>query len=120
MLENCRVRAMLPTTAAETAKHFYGSVLGLEFIEENPFFLLFDAGGTRLQLQKVASFTPHPFTALGWGVSDLSATAKALGERGVRFERFEGIDQDENGVWTPPGATTGVCWFKDPDGNLLS
>ena len=44
---------------------------------------------------------------------------KAAGRRGVVFERFEGMKQDEPGVWSPaPGV--GVAWFKDPDGNLLS
>ena len=39
--------------------------------------------------------------------------------RGVAFERFEGMEQDDLGIWSPnPGH--GVAWFKDPDGNLLS
>jgi hypothetical protein len=45
---------------------------------------------------------------------------KGLIARGVAFERFEGMDQDELGIWRPAGPTSGVAWFKDPDGNLLS
>jgi hypothetical protein len=38
---------------------------------------------------------------------------------GVRFNRHEGMGQDETGVWmTPDGAM--VAWFLDPDGNNLS
>jgi hypothetical protein len=30
------------------------------------------------------------------------------------------MEQDELGVWSPVSPDTGVAWFKDPDGNLLS
>ena len=35
------------------------------------------------------------------------------------FARFDGMQQDELGVWNAPGGTH-VAWFKDPDGNVLS
>jgi hypothetical protein len=37
----------------------------------------------------------------------------------VVLERFDGIDQDELGIWTAPGGDR-VAWMKDPDGNILS
>jgi hypothetical protein len=42
-----------------------------------------------------------------------------LGEQGVAFERFPGMEQDELGIWTTPGGDK-VARFKDPDGNVLS
>ena len=42
-----------------------------------------------------------------------------LARRGVQFLRFEGMNQDEDGIWDPTGGG-GVAWFKDPDGNTLS
>jgi hypothetical protein len=42
-----------------------------------------------------------------------------LKERGVAFERFAGVDQDELGIWHAPSGAR-VAWFKDPDGNTLS
>jgi hypothetical protein len=42
-----------------------------------------------------------------------------LQKKGVRLERFPGLDQDELGVWSAPGGAK-VAWFKDPDGNTLS
>ncbi|HWG63506.1 MAG TPA: hypothetical protein VG253_17570 [Streptosporangiaceae bacterium] len=42
-----------------------------------------------------------------------------LAARGVRFARYEGMGQDERGVWTAPGGAK-VAWFLDPDGNNLS
>jgi hypothetical protein len=35
------------------------------------------------------------------------------------FLRYDGMDQDDNGVWTTPGGDQ-VAWFADPDGNVLS
>jgi hypothetical protein len=58
-------------------------------------------------------------TVLGWEVRDISAEAKGLTKRGVRFERFDGLAQDEQGIWTSPSGAK-VAWFKDPDGNTLS
>jgi hypothetical protein len=42
-----------------------------------------------------------------------------LKSRGVTFERYDFLQQDENGLWEAPGGTK-VAWFKDPNGNLLS
>ena len=73
-----------------------------------------------MALQKLEERHAPLGTAMGrWHVRDLPGSVRALMARGVAFERYEGMDQDELGVWTPePG--TGVAWFKDPDGNLLS
>lgn len=120
MLGNFQVKAMLATANPEAARHFYGEVLGLSLVEEHPFAILYDSAGIRVHIQKVTAFTPQPFTAMGWTVPDVTAAATELARKGVRFERFEGMTQDDLGIWIPPGGATGVCWFKDPDGNLLS
>jgi hypothetical protein len=39
--------------------------------------------------------------------------------RGIAFERFDGMEQDDDGVWTTPTGDR-IAWFKDPDGNTLS
>jgi len=48
------------------------------------------------------------------------ATVKALHEKGVTFNSYQGFSQDELGIWTAPGGAVRVAWFKDPDGNVLS
>ena len=35
------------------------------------------------------------------------------------MQRFPGMDQDADGIWTVPGGAR-VAWFRDPDDNLLS
>jgi catechol 2,3-dioxygenase-like lactoylglutathione lyase family enzyme len=120
MLGECPVIAMIATTQPDRAKTFYSDVLGLNLIEDGWFALAYVAGGTRLHIQKVKEFTPLPFTAIGWTVDDIVATASALGDKGVRFERFPGMEQDSAGIRTTPDRAAKICWFKDPDGNTLS
>jgi catechol 2,3-dioxygenase-like lactoylglutathione lyase family enzyme len=114
------VIAFVATTDAARARRFYGETLGLRFVADEPYALVFDANGTMLRIQKAESVTPHPYTALGWQVDDIEETVRALGKRGVEFVRYPFFEQDAAGIWTAPGSKTRVAWFHDPDGNLLS
>lgn len=111
--------AFVATADAARARAFYGDVLGLRLVGDEPFALVFDSGGVTLRVQKVATVTPTPYTVLGWSVPDIEAAIERLRSGGVRFESFGLPGQDERGVWTA-GDGTRVAWFKDPDGNVLS
>ena len=73
-----------------------------------------------MRITEVGPFTPQPFTVLGWVVGDLAATVRALVARNVEFRRYEGMEQDTDGVWDVPGGGARVAWFSDPDDNTLS
>ena len=73
-----------------------------------------------VRLGMAKTLPPAHGTVLGWQVPEIAATVESLGQAGVRFERYEGMNQDELGIWTVPGGSTHVAWFKDPDGNVLS
>ena len=47
------------------------------------------------------------------------AAVRELTGAGVSFLRYDGLNQDAQGVWTTPGGDK-VAWFHDPDGNVLS
>jgi len=111
--------AFAATRDGPRAREFYEKILGLSLISEDSFALVMDANGTMLRLQKVESFTPNPFTALGWEVSNISAAVSELQQRGVTFQKYPWMDQDELGIWRSPSGAK-VAWFKDPDGNTLS
>jgi catechol 2,3-dioxygenase-like lactoylglutathione lyase family enzyme len=113
------IMAFLATRDPARARRFYAEVLGLRLVADDPWALVFDAGGTMLRVQKVETLSPPPFTVLGWQVGSVDATVDALAARGVTFERYAGMDQDARGVWTAPSGAR-VAWFKDPDGNTLS
>jgi len=121
MLGRETIMTFVATLDGARARAFYEGVLGLEVTSDDDFALALavDGAGTMLRIQKVASFRPHPFTALGWQVKDIEGTVNELGRRGVAFQRFEGLEQDDAGIWTAPSGTR-VAWFKDPDGNVLS
>jgi hypothetical protein len=72
-----------------------------------------------LRVTLVDRLEPAPYTVLGWRVSDIVTTIRALRQAGVGFKRFEGMTQDEDDVWIAPGGSH-VAWFADPDGNILS
>ena len=72
-----------------------------------------------LRVTAVHQVVPAGYTVLGWRVADIEAVVRDLSARGVAFSRFDGMDQDDNGIWTSPGGAK-VAWFTDPDGNLLS
>ncbi len=119
MLNDYELIAFVATAQPERAKAFYGEVLGMTLEEDSPFALVFRAGRTMLRIQKVRDFSPLPFTALGWRVPDIKAGVAELSKKGVTFERYEGMPQDDAGIWSAPSGAK-VCWFKDPDGNTLS
>jgi catechol 2,3-dioxygenase-like lactoylglutathione lyase family enzyme len=119
VLKSAELVAFVATTDFKRARDFYEGVLGLRFVRDDSFALVFDCAGTTLRIAKVRDVDPQEYTALGWHVDDIRATAAALKSRGVEFIIIPGFRQDDLGVWTSPNATK-VAWFKDPDGNTLS
>jgi catechol 2,3-dioxygenase-like lactoylglutathione lyase family enzyme len=119
MLQAGDVIAFAASANLGRARAFYEQVLGLPVTEQNDFACVFDANGTMLRVTAVAEVARPGYTVLGWRVADIAATAHGLAGRGVVFLRYDGMDQDDNGVWTTPGGDK-VAWFADPDGNVLS
>ncbi len=72
-----------------------------------------------LRLTPVPDLRPQPFTVIGWSVPDIGTTVAALAGLGISCNRYEGMDQDDDGIWTSPTGDR-VAWFPDPDGNTLS
>jgi catechol 2,3-dioxygenase-like lactoylglutathione lyase family enzyme len=107
------------TSNPTKARQFYEESLGLTFVSADQFALVFEANGTMLRIQNVDKVNPHGYTALGWRVADIRNEVRRLSQRGVRFARFEGMNQDEDGIWTAPSKAK-IAWFTDPDGNILS
>lgn len=103
----------------DAAEAFYRDTLGVT-VNEAP-------GGMRsLQLTPdhavlvypKPNHTPASFTILNFPVDDIDAAVDELTRRGVRFERYEGIGQDEKGIMRDLGPP--IAWFTDPAGNVLS
>lgn len=119
MLGVMKIVAMVPTKDAEKARGFYEGVLGLRFVKDDGFALVFDANGIMVRLSKGAQGPPAQYTILGWNVNGIEEVVSGLEKRGVKFERIGFFEQDRLGIWTAPNGDK-VAWFKDPDGNILS
>ena len=119
MLAIADLVAFLPTTDLDRARLFFSETVGLSITECTEFACVFDAHGTALRVTPVGELRPAPYTVLGWAVADIAASVRYLGARGIRFERYPDMKQDELRIWTTPGGDR-VAWFKDPDGNVLS
>lgn len=119
MLGSAPVTAFVPAADLERARRFYKGTLGLTVEDITPFACAVRGGGTMVRITKVDEPRPQPFTILGWEVDDIRGTVRDLAARGVTFTRYDGMDQDELGVWRSPGGAE-VAWFTDPDGNTLS
>jgi catechol 2,3-dioxygenase-like lactoylglutathione lyase family enzyme len=118
-LGTATIIAFVATVDADRATLFYCDTLGLPLVADDPFAVVFDCNGIELRVQKVQTLQPQPFTALGWTIANIRGGVAALGERGVAFERFPFLEQDDLGIWQSPSGAK-IAWFKDPDGNLLS
>ena len=119
MLGEQQVVAFAAVTDLEAGRRFYGQQLGLALVEESPFACVFDANGTALRVTRVEAHARAPYTVLGWAVGDIEACVAGLVERGITFTRYEGMAQDDRGIWQAPDGSR-VAWFTDPAGNVLS
>ena len=106
----------------QQAREFYGETLGLRITvidEQEGVMILHLAGDQDTFVYVKPDYVPATYTMLNFSVDDVDAAVDRLAERGVEFERYEGVEHDEKGILRGgPGPT--IAWFKDPAGNILS
>ncbi|WP_263373684.1 VOC family protein [Granulicella aggregans] len=122
MLSTSPIIGFVPTRDGERARAFYAETLGLDFVTDDGFALVFRSGSNMIRIARAGEFTPAPYTILGWEVADIVAEVTALTAKGIAFARYPFLppDQvDELGIWSTPTGDK-VAWFQDPDGNTLS
>src|SRR4051794_30496160 len=119
VLASAELVGFVPVADLGRARAFYEGVLGLPCVDASGIACVFDCSGTTLRVTLVPDFEPAAYTVVGWALSDLRTAVRYLVDRAVIMERFAGIDQDDDGIWTTANGDQ-VVWFKDPDGNTLS
>jgi catechol 2,3-dioxygenase-like lactoylglutathione lyase family enzyme len=105
----------------DKARQFYGETLGLktELLDEEHGLLTLHLARDRDTLIYVSpGSTPASYTILNFPVEDIDKAVDDLVARGVTFERYDEMPQDEKGVMREGGPL--IAWFKDPAGNTLS
>ncbi len=119
MLSKSNIVGFIPSTDLAKSKLFFEEKLGLYLKVFDEYALEFDVNQKKLRITKVPEFTPANYTILGWEVDDIEATVKELMAKGIQFERYENMPQNDLSICTFPSGSK-VVWFKDPDGNTLS
>ncbi len=120
MLANSNAFSGFAVDDLEKAREFYGETLGLEveLIDDPGLLDLKLAGDRDVLVYAKGDFEPATYTILNFPVDDVEATVDGLTDRGVAFERYEGMEQDGKGISHGPGPE--IAWFKDPAGNILA
>jgi catechol 2,3-dioxygenase-like lactoylglutathione lyase family enzyme len=119
-LADARPVAMITTADRRKAEPFYADALGLPRKGDDGFAALFDLAGITLRLTEVPGYAAPATPVLGWEVADMEAAVASLTAKGVTMNVYEGLGQDERGIWTAPDGSCKVVFFNDPDGNGLS
>jgi catechol 2,3-dioxygenase-like lactoylglutathione lyase family enzyme len=102
----------------DQARAFYGDTLGVRTSDENGMLILHLAGDRDVLVYPKPDHTPATYTILNFPVEDVDAAVDELVSRGVTFERYDGMGQDEKGIMRDQGPD--IAWFRDPAGNVLS
>jgi catechol 2,3-dioxygenase-like lactoylglutathione lyase family enzyme len=105
----------------EEARRFYGETLGVStglVDQENGLLMLHLGGGTDVLIYPKSDHIPATYTILNFPVADIEAAVGDLAARGVVFEHYDGVEQDEQGINRGQGPL--IAWFTDPAGNIIS
>lgn len=103
----------------QQAREFYEGTLGLRVSEGAGLLTLQLAGDRDTLVYPKPDHAPATYTILNFPVDDIDEAVDQLVARGVRVERYEGLDQDEKGISRAEGGPY-IAWFMDPAGNILS
>ena len=121
MLTNRPFMPILPVLDLARAYQFYRDKLGLRPSNEKapPETAIFDAAGSKLELQRRDQPTKAEHTAITFEVEDIEREVKELEKRGVHFEDYDVPSlKTEGHIARIEGMS--CAWFKDPDRNVLS
>ena len=121
MFANTKAFSGFAVDDLDRAREFYGETLGLRtsvLDEENGLMVLHLAGDKDTFVYRKPDFEPATYTILNFQVDDVDKAVDDLSARGVRFERYDGFEQDEKGIARDMGPE--IAWFKDPAGNILA
>ena len=112
--------AFLYTIDIERCLAWYRDVIGLEAHGRDDYGAFLKSGSALVRVTGMPDYRPSGHPALGWDVPDIRSAAEELRAKGVSFTIYDGMGQDELGVWRSPDGSTSLAWFNDPDGNVLS
>ncbi|MGK5673563.1 VOC family protein [Micromonospora sp. URMC 106] len=121
MFTDTKAMSSFAVDDVDRAQRFYADTLGLRVSRDDAMgglLTLHVAGDRDILVYPKEDHTPATYTVLNFPVDDIDRAVDELAGRGVRFERYPGMPQDEKGVMRDNGPS--IAWFTDPAGNILS
>jgi catechol 2,3-dioxygenase-like lactoylglutathione lyase family enzyme len=119
MFANTKAFSGFAVDDLQKAREFYEGTLGVRVSEANGLLTLHLAGDRDTLVYPKPDHTPATYTILNFPVDDIDEAVDELAARGVRFERYDGFDQDAKGIARGESGPY-IAWFRDPAGNILS
>jgi catechol 2,3-dioxygenase-like lactoylglutathione lyase family enzyme len=105
----------------DKAYTFYSEVTGLPAERNSMGLRLHLPEGAIIFVYPKKDHQPATFTVLNFVVNDLAGAMEQLKSKGVQFEYYEGLTEEDNilhGIAQHRGPD--IAWFKDPAGNIIS
>lgn len=122
MLANLDAIATVGVRDIAAAREFYTNILELQDCGsvEGDEVLMYRSGHTQIQVYRSDHGGTNKATSVTWNAgARVEEVVAGLKARGVRFEHYNMKGMRLEGD-LHVGEGLKVCWFKDPDGNILS
>jgi predicted enzyme related to lactoylglutathione lyase len=119
MLQNAPMYSYIPAKDVTRARKFYEEKLGIKPKQETAGGVVYEFGnGTACLLYPTPNAGTSQASQAFWQIDDIERVVADLKARGVKFEKYDMPEMDENGISTAGGAK--AAWFKDTEGNIMA
>jgi predicted enzyme related to lactoylglutathione lyase len=119
MLQNAPMYSYIPAKDVTRARKFYEEKLGIKPKQETAGGVVYEfVNGTACLLYPTPNAGTSQANQAFWQVDDIERVVADLKARGVKFEKYDMPEMDENGISTAGGAK--AAWFKDTEGNIMA
>ena len=119
MLQNSPMYSYIPAKDVARARKFYEEKLGVKPKQETAGGVVYEFGnGTACFLYPTPNAGTSQASQAFWQVEDIEREVADLKAHGVKFEKYDMPEMNENGISTAGGAK--AAWFKDTEGNIMA
>jgi catechol 2,3-dioxygenase-like lactoylglutathione lyase family enzyme len=109
----------IPAKDVARARKFYEDKLGFKPKQETAGGVVYEFGkGTACFLYPTPNAGTSRASQAFWQVEDVEKEVAELKTRGVKFEKYDMPEMNENGIVTAGGAK--AAWFRDSEGNIMA
>jgi len=119
MLQDAPMYSYIPAKEVGRARKFYEEKLGFKPKEVTVGGVVYEfAKGTACFLYSTPNAGTSQASQAFWKVEDIEKEVVELKARGVKFEKYDMPEMDEQGITAAGGAK--AAWFRDTEGNIMA